>query len=161
MTAQLLDWLVSLLASRPTAGQGVNLWLYRAARHLHAHITAPEIVAVLLKCVANCGRIVTRAEVERAVANSLAHATEPGVICWREVDPADVVPEGRPKSINSDELLALPPPEGLKPIRWQKLAKAECGISEATFHRERRALVKAKRILKSKVTGKWQPIQKA
>jgi hypothetical protein len=90
----------------------------------------------------------------------LAHATEPGAICWHEVDPADMAPEGRPKSVNSDELLAILPAGGLAAGKWQKLAKIECGISEATFHRERRALERAKRILKSQVTGRWQPIQK-
>jgi hypothetical protein len=77
MTAQLPDWLDAELAAPPPAGQGVNVWLYRLARHLHAHMTAPEIVALLLARVANCGRPVTRAEVERAVANSLPHAWQP------------------------------------------------------------------------------------
>jgi hypothetical protein len=71
------DWLDTDLANPPFAGGGVNLWLYRMARHLHAHMTAPEIVALLLARTANCGRPVTRAEVERAVANSLTHAWQP------------------------------------------------------------------------------------
>jgi len=91
----------------------------------------------------------------------IAHAKEPGVICWREVDPDEIETGGRPKSYDPEELLALLPPEGLATSEWQKLAKSELGISEATFHRERRALAKAGRILKSKVTNKWQPIKSA
>jgi hypothetical protein len=77
MTCTLPNWLSDLLASPPRAGEGVNVWLYCMARHLHVHMTGPEIVALLLECVAHCGRQVTRAEVERAVANSLTHAWQP------------------------------------------------------------------------------------
>jgi hypothetical protein len=50
---------------------------------------------------------------------------------------------------------------GLPAEMWQKAAKRECGISEATFHRERRTLAKAGRILKSKVSGNWLRIEKS
>ena len=89
----------------------------------------------------------------------LAHATEPGVICWHEVDANSLETGGRPKSYDVAELVALLPPEGLTTGEWVKLAKSECGVSEATLHRERRALKKAGTILKSKVSGKWQPIK--
>lgn len=94
-------------------------------------------------------------------AKLIAHAKERGVICWREVDPDEIETGGRPKSYDVNELVALLPDAGLSTGDWQKLAKTECGISESTFHRERRALVKAGRILKSKVTNKWQPIKSA
>jgi hypothetical protein len=90
----------------------------------------------------------------------IAHAKEPGVICWREVAPDEIETGGRPKSYDPEEIFALLPPEGLATGEWQKLAKNECGISETTFHRERRAFQKAERILKSKASGKWQPIVK-
>jgi hypothetical protein len=92
-------------------------------------------------------------------AKLIAHAKKPGVICWREVDPDEIETGGRPKSYDSEEILALLPAEGLPAGEWQKLAKSECGVSEATFHRERRAFLRAGRILKSKVSGKWQPVQ--
>jgi hypothetical protein len=91
----------------------------------------------------------------------LAHSKEPGVICWQEVSADDVPTKGRPKSYDVAEMLALLPPEGLPAGDWQRLAKSDCGISEASFHRERRALEKAGRILRSKVSGKWQPIKSA
>ena len=67
-------------------------------------------------------------------------------------------PKAARKSYDLAEMLALLPPEGLPAGEWQKLAKSDCGISEASFHRERRALEKAGRILRSKVSGKWQPV---
>lgn len=89
----------------------------------------------------------------------LAHSKEPGVICWQEVKADDVPAKGRPKSYDVAEMLALLPPGGLAAGEWQKLAKSECGISEASFHRERRALEKAGRIIRSKLSGKWQPLK--
>jgi hypothetical protein len=93
-------------------------------------------------------------------AKLIAHAKERDVICWREVDPSEIETGGRPKSYDPEEILALLPAEGLPAGEWQKLAKSECGVSESTFHRERRAFKKAGRILKSKVSGKWQPVLK-
>jgi hypothetical protein len=93
----------------------------------------------------------------KSFARYLAHATEPGVICWREVDPEEVPQGGRPKDYDEGDLLAVLPAEGLASMEWQKLAKDECGISERNFFRQRKALEKGKKILKSKVSGRWQP----
>ena len=54
---------------------------------------------------------------------------------------------------------ALLPEEGLTSAEWQKMARAECGISERGFFRERKALQQAKRITKSPNSGKWQPLK--
>jgi len=81
------------------------------------------------------------------------------VICWQEATAADVPTKGRPKSYDVAEMLALLPPEGLRASEWLNLAKSECGISKTSFHRERLALEKAGRILRSKVSGKWQPVK--
>jgi hypothetical protein len=89
----------------------------------------------------------------------LAHSKEPGVICWQEASADDVPTKGRPKSYEVAEMLALLPPEGLRAGEWLTLAKTECGISKTSFHRERLALEKAGRILRSKVSGNWQPIK--
>jgi hypothetical protein len=90
----------------------------------------------------------------------LAHAAEPGVICWREVGADDVPQGGRPRDYEAAELLDLLPPEGLTSSAWQKLAKEENGVSESTFFRQRKVLEKAGRILRSKISGNWQPILK-
>ena len=66
-----------LLATSPRAGEGVHSWLFRVARQLHAHLPAPEIVALLESRVANCGRHVSRKEIEDAVRNALACAWQP------------------------------------------------------------------------------------
>ena len=97
----------------------------------------------------------------KAYTKYIAHATEPGVICWREVEAEDAKQGGRPKAYDVDEFLALLPDGGLTAKEWQESAKAECGLSEATFHRERRALQKADRIIKAKASGKWQPVKKS
>jgi hypothetical protein len=89
----------------------------------------------------------------------LAHSKKPGVICWREITGDETPAKGRPKSYDIEEMLALLPSDGLAAGEWQQQAKGECGISESSFHRERRALEKAGRILKSKISGKWQPVK--
>jgi hypothetical protein len=96
----------------------------------------------------------------KAFVKYLAHSKEPGRICWHEIDPADIETGGRPKSYDADELLGLLPAEGLTTSEWVKRAKSECGVSETTLHRERRLLEKARRVLKSKTSNKWQPVQK-
>lgn len=93
-------------------------------------------------------------------AKILAHAKERGVICWREVEPEEIETGGRPKSFDADEIMALLPPDGLTAGEWQQAAFKECGIKETTFHRHRRELAKQNRVLKSKVSGKWQPMTK-
>jgi hypothetical protein len=93
-------------------------------------------------------------------AKPIAHAKEQGAICWRETAPGEIEPAGRPKSFDPEEIFELLPPEGLSTGAWQTLVKSELGVSESTFHRQRREFVKAERILKSKVSGKWQPVQK-
>ena len=101
------------------------------------------------------------AEGSTCYAKLLGHAKERGVICWREVDPTEIETGGRPKNDSAEEMLALLPPEGLASMDWQKLAKQECGIPERSFFRERKTLEKAGRILKSKISAKWQLIRKA
>jgi hypothetical protein len=91
----------------------------------------------------------------------LAHSKEAGVICWTEATPEEVPVKGRPRSYDVAEMLALLPPEGLPAGEWQKLSKSDWGISEASFHRERRALEKAGRVIRSKLSGKWQPTKSA
>jgi len=97
----------------------------------------------------------------KAFAKHLAHSKEPGVICWHEAEAGDVPQSGRPKRHDAAEMLALLSDGGLTSGEWQKAAKTECGISETSFHRERRALEKVGRIIKSKASGKWQPVNKA
>jgi hypothetical protein len=99
-TAPLPDWLTALLADVAPAGQGVHTWLYRCARQLHSRFPAPEIVRLLADHVANCGRAVSRKEIEEAVTNSVrcawqprgptAGAAAPAVRKWPEPDLAQI-----------------------------------------------------------------------
>jgi hypothetical protein len=100
---------------------------------------------------------------QKSFVKCLAHTKEPGVVCWREVGPDEIESTGgRPKgkSYDPEELLDLLPPEGLETGEWVKRAKTECGVSEATLHRERREFARAGRIAKSSTNGKWQPVIK-
>jgi len=53
-----------MLAAPPRAGAGLHRWLFTAARQLHAHLPAGEIVNQLLNRVQGCGRHVSRKEIE-------------------------------------------------------------------------------------------------
>jgi hypothetical protein len=66
-----------LLATVPHSGNGVHRWIFRVARHLHAHLPANEIITALQVAVSNCGRHVPRSEIIDAVKNSLACAWQP------------------------------------------------------------------------------------
>jgi hypothetical protein len=70
-------FLDNMITSPPAAGLGVHRWLFKAARHLHAHYTAPEIITLLQKRVQDCGRLVPQGEIEEAVRNSIACAWQP------------------------------------------------------------------------------------
>lgn len=70
-------FLESLLASPPRAGEGVHTWLFKMARQLHAHLPAPEIVALLRERVQGCGRRVPESEIQEAVRNALGCAWTP------------------------------------------------------------------------------------
>jgi hypothetical protein len=99
---------------------------------------------------------------QRSFVKYLAHAKEPGVICWLEVTLDDAEATGRPKgkTYDPEEIFALLPPEGLTRTEWVKQAHEECGVSASTLDRERRELKEAGRIAKSAVSGKWQPVTK-
>lgn len=75
--AALPPFLRDLLASPPRAGTGVHQWLFRAARQLHAHLPAADIIKLLENRVSHCGRPVPRAEIVSAVQNSLSCAWRP------------------------------------------------------------------------------------
>ena len=77
-----------------------------------------------------------------------------------DVEPDETPQGGRPKSCDDQDMLGLLPPEGLSSTDWKDAAKSECGISERKFFYARKALETAGRILKSKISGKWQPIKK-
>jgi hypothetical protein len=78
MIDQLPAFLQELLRMPPQAGEGVHNWLFKIARHLHAHLPAVEIVSLLESRVATCGRFVPRSEIISAVQNSLSCAWQPG-----------------------------------------------------------------------------------
>ena len=75
---ELPQFVRDLLASPPKAGEGVNLWLFRVARVLHACRTETEILDTLRAVTVGCGRVVTEKEIRRAVERSRAVAWTPG-----------------------------------------------------------------------------------
>jgi hypothetical protein len=73
---ELPQYVCDLLASPPRRGEGLNNWLYRAARVLHPYRTPADIVNLL--GAATAGEPVKRGEIERAVEQSKATARQPG-----------------------------------------------------------------------------------
>ena len=94
---------------------------------------------------------------DRAYARHLAHS--PRGICWLEAEPDQVPKPGRPRKCEEDaeEMLSILPADGLTPGEWMKRCDDEAGITGGSFHRARRGLKAAGRILKSKGSGKWMP----
>lgn len=59
------------LTTCPKAGDGVNLWIFRAALWLHrAQVPESEMPALILAATKSCGRMVTNQEIKRAILNS-------------------------------------------------------------------------------------------
>jgi hypothetical protein len=76
----------TILASCPIAGEGVNRWLFIAARKLHRLKIEPEEIEFLLEeATADCGRAMKPDEIERAVYNS--HPDRLGKRPWRRAWP--------------------------------------------------------------------------
>lgn len=76
---QLPTFARDLLASCPSAGAGVHLWLFRTARVLHAfYPDKRELAAVLAAASVGCGRAVEQKEIDDAVENSRSCAWQPG-----------------------------------------------------------------------------------
>jgi hypothetical protein len=71
------DFVEAELSNPPRSGDGVHIWLFKMSRQLHVHLPACEIVALLEKAVAGCGRFVSRKEIEDAVKNSIPYAWQP------------------------------------------------------------------------------------
>jgi len=67
-----------LIASFPSAGNGVHLHLFRLARYLHALRGEEEIFALLRAASDGCGRRVSDKEIRDAIANSKPVAWQPG-----------------------------------------------------------------------------------
>jgi hypothetical protein len=93
-------------------------------------------------------------------AKFICHATEPGIICWREADPDGVKKGGRPREYDIDDLLALLPDEGFTSTEWQNEARKECGIKERRFYQLIKELESQGRAIKSKITKRWLRITK-
>jgi hypothetical protein len=74
---KLPQWLLDMIASVPSAGSGVHLWLYKVARQLHAHRHEEDIVRLLMSACQGCGRPVPVHEIRDAVVNSRNTAWQP------------------------------------------------------------------------------------
>lgn len=93
---------------------------------------------------------------KKVFVRHIAHAKEPGVICWRDAQDTDMPKTGRPKEYDPAKILKLLPATGLENSEWQKLADKQESIPRSTFRRMRDEAETAKLIIKS-VNGKWIP----
>jgi hypothetical protein len=87
----------------------------------------------------------------------IAHAKEPGAICWRtaEQSEVEVTKGGRPAVAEVNDLVALLDGQQLTSGEWQKLAKSEAGISERVFFRLKKDAKAQRLVSQSKVDSKW------
>jgi hypothetical protein len=97
---------------------------------------------------------------ERCFEKLIAHSRETGAICWREVDSKEIPRPGRPRSSETDDVLALLPRSGLGCAEWKSKAGEELGISTRTFYRAKRELADSGRAAQSSTSGRWQPVSK-
>lgn len=84
--AKLPQFVCDLLSSPPERGEGLNLWLYRVARVLHAFRSPAEIIELLR--VATYGLAIKQGEIERQVDCSRKVAWQPGQLTQQRAAPA-------------------------------------------------------------------------
>ena len=84
--SQLPKFVCDLLASQPKRGEGLNNWIFRASRVLHAFRSEDEIVELLRSTI--YGQPVRRGEIERAVMRSKSCAWKPGESSPTIIQPA-------------------------------------------------------------------------
>lgn len=76
-TQTLPSFLEELLESCPSAGSGVNNWLYTVAKQLHVHMEENEMSALLKAKTKDCGRVVTAGEIRHQIRSARARAFQP------------------------------------------------------------------------------------
>ncbi len=95
MTSTLPQFLRDLLGSPPRHGEGVHAWIFRVARQLHTHYhDKHQMYELLSAATADCGRPVSRREIEGAIASSAKCAWQPG----RQPGSPPTPPPAWPKS---------------------------------------------------------------
>ena len=134
VTRNLPPFLREMLSAPPRTGEGVHNFLFRAARQLHAHLPATEIVDLLENCVANCGRHVPRNKIVSAVQNALACAWQPG----NQSRPTQAAPKW--PSVNQEQRSAIVRDGGgivdlweISPIRFEDHTAHTEALIDALF----------------------------
>jgi hypothetical protein len=91
--AKLPRFIQEMILNPPRAGQGVNNYLFRLARLLHAFYDDHIIAKILWAATRDCGRVVGDREIFRAIENSKPYSWQPGVPSawagmpkWPEID---------------------------------------------------------------------------
>lgn len=93
---------------------------------------------------------------EKSYAKIIGHSTEPGVICWRELDESEAPKTaGAPKKYNAEMLLDVLGDGELTAKEWEDGCNSEKGIGRTRFFELKAELEKSKQVFKSKITGKW------
>lgn len=131
-SAALPQFVIDILAVAPRAGEGVNLWLFRAGRVLHPYRTPQQIADLLRAAVEGCGRPVTESEIRRAIERSATCAWTPG---------AQPAPRNAWPSRNDEQREAVVTSIGLgvvdlweaSPIRWDDRKSHTEEIIDALF----------------------------
>ena len=88
-----------------------------------------------------------------AYSRFIAHGSDG--IYWREADDAEVpATAGRKADHTVEDIVALLD-SSLPTAEWQKLARAECGISERSFYRLKKQAEAARLVSQSKTDRRW------
>lgn len=74
---ELPQFVRDMIACPPKHGDGVHTWLFKVARHLHAHRDSESIVSLLAVASEGCGRAVPEKEIRDAVTSAKECAWKP------------------------------------------------------------------------------------
>ncbi len=92
----------------------------------------------------------------------IAWSKEEGIICWREADEDEIEPDGesghagRPPKASVDQVFGMLNTSQMTTGQWVARAKSELDISESTFHRIRRDLLKDGKIIS--ISDQWRQV---
>jgi hypothetical protein len=93
---------------------------------------------------------------ERTFLKLIAHAKEPGVICWRDAAESDLPATGRPRKFSPDDLLRILGTDRLGRNEWMAKCTKELRMSETTFKTLAKELRRSERVFNSPTDGKYE-----
>ena len=155
ITESAMSKVQAILASCPIAGEGVNVWLFSAARKLHRLGIEPhEIEELLEEATADCGRDMKGDEIERAVRNShpaiLAKKAGPRRRAWPQRNYEQIEAIG----LSANTLVQL---EEKSPVRLDSSENQAELVVGALFPGDPLLCAGLKRFVLTRPRSEWMP----